>query len=156
MDMFESLFSPSGHLNEQLARHIFDMLSDSGPVVVIIDKNNHCWPSDSKSFSKLKLSETFLRDLCEKIDDGQEPIISQADNCSLIASELSTDKTNCGYIILALPKHNPEEMLANIDLLELVLNQFGLIAKLIEKNNLLYELQMKNFGVYGQKGGNLN
>ena len=154
MDMFESFFSPSGYLNEQVARQIFDILPDRGLVVAIIDENNHCWPSDSKSFSRLNLTETFLRDLCDKIDDGEEPVVTQTDNCSLMASVLSTDKTNCGYIVIALPQHNPEAVLANIDLLEIILSQFKLIARLIEKNNLLYELQVKNYGVHGQKCSN--
>jgi hypothetical protein len=35
--------------------------------------------------------------------------------------------------------------LINIDLLEILLSQLSLIAKLIEKNNLLYEVQMKHY-----------
>jgi len=32
----------------------------------------------------------------------------------------------------------------------MLLNQFGLIAKLIEKNNLLYEVQMKHYHACAQ------
>jgi hypothetical protein len=53
-------------------------------------------------------------------------------------------------VIVALPQYSPESTLINIDLIEIVLNQISLIAKLVEKNNLLYELQMKQFSVYGQ------
>ena len=150
MDMFGSFFSPSGYLNEQIARQMFDILPDSDLVVTIIDRNNHRWPSDSESFSKLNLSETLLADLCDRIDDGDESVITETDSCSLIASVLSTDKTNCGYVIIAIPQ-GPETTLANIGLFEVIFSQFNLIAKLIEKNNLLYELQIKNNSVYGQK-----
>jgi len=150
MDTYESLFSPSSVLNELIARQIFDILPDGGPVMVIIDRDGHFWPSDSEKFSKLNLSESFLKELKAKVDDGAEPVVTQADDCSIIAAQLATEQTNCGYVIVALPQYSPESTLINIDLIEIVLNQISLIAKLIEKNNLLYELQMKRFNVYGQ------
>lgn len=150
MNMYEALVSPSCILNEQIARQIFDILPENGPIMVIIGKNGNCWPSDSERFSKLNINEAFLRDLCAKIDDGIEPIVSQADDCGIIGTQLATERTNCGYVIIALPQYSPESTLINIDLIEILLNQVSLIAKLIEKNNLLYELQMKHHSLYGQ------
>ena len=150
MDMYDSLFSPSCVLNEQIAREIFDVIPDHGPVVVIMDTDRHCWPSDSEKFSALNVSELFLKELCAKIDDGGEPIVTQTDDCSIVAAQLTTPRTNCGYVIVALPQYSPESTLVNIDLIEILLNQINVIAKLIEKNNLLYELQMKQSGTYGQ------
>jgi hypothetical protein len=63
---------------------------------------------------------------------------------------LVTEQTNCGYVILALPQYSPESTLKNIDLIEILLNQVTLIAKLIEKNSLLYKLQAKHYSLYGQ------
>jgi len=51
---------------------------------------------------------------------------------------------------MALPQYNPESTLINIDLIEILLSQFSLIAKLIEKNNLLYETQMKHYRAFDQ------
>ncbi len=148
MDMYDSLFSPSGVLNEQIARQIFDILPEQGPIIVIMDRDGNCWPSDSEEFFKLNIGESLLRELCDKIDDGAEPIVTQANDFSIIATQLATERTNCGYVIIALPQYSPESTLANIDLIEILLNQIGLIARLIEKNNLLYELQMKQFSLY--------
>jgi hypothetical protein len=53
-------------------------------------------------------------------------------------------------VIIALPQYSPESTLINIDLIETLLNQTGLIAKLIEKNNILCELQMKQLSLYTQ------
>jgi hypothetical protein len=53
-------------------------------------------------------------------------------------------------VIIALLQYSPESTLINIDLIETILNQTGLIAKLIEKNNLLCELQMKQLSLYTQ------
>ena len=143
MDMYDSLFSQSGMLNEQLARHLFDIIGDFSPVIVIMDKEGNRWQSNSEQFHALNISESFLTELCAKIDDGAEPVVTQLGDCSLIAAQLSTDRTNCGYVILALPKQDPELTLANIDLVEIILAQTNLIAKLIEKNNHLYEIQTK-------------
>ena len=156
MDTYESLFSPSCVLNELIARQIFDILPDGGPVLVIIDKEGNFWPSDSEKFSKLNISESFLQEIRDKVDDGAEPVVTHADECSIIGAQLATDRTNCGYVIIALPQYSPESTLINIDLIELVLNQTSLIAKLIEKNNLLYELQMKQFSIYSQPDINTN
>ncbi len=149
MDMYDSLFSPAGILNEQIARQIFDILPEQGPVMLIMDKDGNCWPSDSEEFAKLKIDESFLRDVCGNIDDGAEPVVTQSDDCSIIAAQLTTERTDCGYVIILLPNYSPESTLINIDLIEIALNQINLIAKLIEKNNLLYELQMKHYGSYG-------
>ena len=148
--MYDSLFSPSCVLNEQIARQIFDILPEQGLIMVIIDRDGNCWPSNSENFSTLNISESFLKELCAKIDDGAEPVVTQADGFSIIATQLATEQTNCGYAIIALPQYSPESTLINIDLIEILLNQTGLIAKLIEKNNLLHELQMKQLSLYGQ------
>jgi len=155
MDMGDWLFSPScvlpvAELNEQIARQIFDILPERGPIMVIMDRDGNCWFSNFEKFSKLNISESFLKELCTKIDDGAEPVITQANDCSIIAAQLTTERTNCGYVIIALPQYSPESTLINIDLIETLLNQTGLIAKLIEKNNLLHELQMKQLSLYTQ------
>ena len=156
MDSYESLFSPSCVLNEQIARQIFEILPEQGPFMVIMDRHGNRWPSDSESFSKLGLDELFLADLCAKIDDGAEPLVTQVNDFSIIATQLATEQTNCGYVIIALPQYSPESTLINIDLIDILLNQISLIAKLIEKNTLLYELQTKQFSLYGEDGGVLN
>ncbi|MHC4570638.1 MAG: hypothetical protein ACYS0C_00990 [Planctomycetota bacterium] len=150
MDMYDSLFSPNCGLNEEIAQQIFDILPEEGPMMVIMDRDGNHWPSNTEKFSSLNISESFLRELCAKIDDGVEPVITQADDFSMIATQLATERTNCGYVIIALPQYSPESTLININLIETLLNQTGLIAKLIEKNNLLHELQTKQFSLHGQ------
>jgi len=150
MNMYDSLFSPGHLLNEQIARQIFDILPDGGPVMVIMDEEGNCWPSDSEKFSTLNISESLLREVCAKVDDGDEPVVTQLNDCSVVAAQLATERTKCGYVIIALPQYSPESILINIDLIEILLNQIGLIAKLIEKNNLLYELQTKQFSIYNR------
>ena len=150
MSIYDSLFSSSFGLNEQIARQIFDTLPEQGTIMLIMDKEGNIWPNNSEEFSKSGISESFLKELCNKVDDGVEPVLTQTDKCSIIAAQLATERTDCGYVIMALPNYSPESMLINIDLIEIVLNQISLIAKLIEKNTLLYELQIKNHCVAAQ------
>ncbi len=148
MDTFGSLFAPGSVLSEQIARQVFDILPEPGIILAIRDKNGNCWPSDSEIFDSLNISHSFLDELCAKIDDGQEPVITEHNNVSIIAAQLCTDQTNCGYVVIALPRCGPESALANIDLLEIIISQVNLIAKLIEQNDRLYERQMKHFATY--------
>ena len=152
MTMYNSIFSRNCVLSEQIARQVFNVLPDQGPMIVIMDRDGHVWPSDSERFSKLNPDEAVLKDLCDKIDDGAEPVVSQVGDYSIVASQLATDNCNCGYVIIALrkesqglPQSGPESTLANMDLVEIILNQVGLIARLIEKNNLLYEHQVNQY-----------
>lgn len=150
MNLHESLSSPSLVLNEQIARQVFDVLPDQGPILIIMDRDGHTWPSDTDEYEKLKISEQFLKEICGKIDDGSEPVVSQIDDCSIVAAQLATERSNCGYVIIILPHYSPESTLINIDLIEILLSQLNLIAKLIEKNNLLYEVQMKHYRLCNQ------
>ena len=156
MDMYESLCSPSFVLTEQITRQIFEVLPERGPIVVIIDSQGNSRPSDPEEFAKLNISESFLKEVCAKIDDGAEPVVTDSNDCSVIAAQLATERCNCGYVIMALPQYSPESILVNIDLFEMLLNQISLIAKLIEKNHLLYEVQMKHYRVCGQSEIALN
>jgi hypothetical protein len=156
MDMYESLYSASSALNEQIARQLFEILPEQGPVVVIVDREGHLWPSDSERFSQLNVSESLLKEVCAKIDDGAEPVVTQVGDCSVVAAELATDHTKCGYVVIVLQQYGPESTLANIDLVEMLLNQVNLVAKLIEKNSRLYELQMRQWSMYGQVEAPIN
>ena len=145
MDIYNSMFSQAFVINEQIARQIFETIPENGPVVVIIDPQGNCWPSDSEKFHELNIHEYFLKELCVKIDDGVEPIVTEENGCGLVAAQLATEQQNCGYVIIALPEYSPESLLINIDLIEMLLNQFSLIAKLIEKNNHFYSVQNRKY-----------
>lgn len=142
METYGLMNSSGCVLNEQIARRIFDILPEDGPVMIIVSKKGDCWPSNSDGFAKLGISDGFMKDLCAKVDDGDEPIITQVNDFSIIATALVTERTNCGYIVLALPHYSPESTLANLTLLEILLSEVGLIAHLIEQNNSLYQRQM--------------
>lgn len=150
MDICEPQLSRSSVLNEQIASEIFDILPEDGPIVIIVGRDGNHWVSDSANFSRLNMHDSFLKGLCTTIDDGAEPVVTQINDFGVVASQLATEQTNCGYVIIALPQYNSESTLINIGLIEMLLNQIGLIAMLVEKNELAYELQTKQLGMYSQ------
>ena len=153
MDIFGSSYSQNCILNEQIARQIFDLLPEDGLMMVIISKEGNCWPSNAEGFTKLNISDGYIKEMCAKIDDGQEPIITNINDFSLVVMGLATERSDCGYIMIVLPNYSPESTMVNIGLIEILLSQVGLIAHLIEQNNLLYERQMKQLVTCGQIGG---
>jgi hypothetical protein len=143
MNLYDNVFSQKYLMNEQIARQVFEALPDGSTVMVIMDRDSNIWPSDSEAFSKLNIDQQYLTDLQNKIDDGVEPVIARYNNCMIVSTALYTEKSKSGYIALICPEDEPEITMANVDFIEIILNQVNLIAKLIEKNTLLYELQMR-------------
>jgi hypothetical protein len=156
MDICKSLFSPGFMLTEEIARQVFEVLPESGPLIVIMDTDGNVQPSNPEEYAKLNISESFLEKICVSIDDGVEPVITNSNNCIIVAEQLASEKINCGYVFIILPEYDPESVLSNIDLIETLLNQIGLIAHFIEKNNLHYEAQMKHYSVFGKNEAVLN
>ena len=156
MDICEPLFSPGFILTEEIARQIFEVLPESGPLIVIMDTDGNIQASNPEEFTKLNISEFFLQEVCALINDGVEPVITNSNNCSIIAEQLAIEDSNCGYAFVILPEYDRETILLNIDLIETLLNQIGLIAYFIEKNNLHYETQMEHYRLYGQSEAVLN
>ena len=145
MNMHDSVFTHTTSLTEQIARQVFELLPDDGPIMVIMDRDGHTWSSDPDRFSGLDVGQAFLKALCEKIDDGAEPIVTHADDSSIVALQLAAEDNSGGYVVLVLPRYSPESTLVNIDLIEIMLNQVALIARLMEKNNLLSEQQINQY-----------
>jgi len=136
MDICQSQFPDVSALNEQIAREIFDILPEDGPIVMIIGRDGNRWLSSSEKMSELDISESFLKGVCAKIDDGAEPVITRINDFGVVAVQLATEQINYGYVIVALPQYSPESVLINIGLIEMLLNQIGLIARLVEQNDM--------------------
>jgi hypothetical protein len=156
MDINKSVYSPAFTLTEQIVHQIYEVLPERGPLVVIMDANGNSLPSNPEEFAKLNINESFLKEMCVAIDDGIEPVITSSNDFSIIAGQLATEESNYGYVFIVLTQSDPESTLLNIDLIEMLLNQIGLIAKLIEKNNLHYEVQLKHYRICGQGETALN
>jgi hypothetical protein len=149
MDTCDATSSSTYRLNEQIARQVFDMLPERGPILALLDRAGHCWPSHPEEFARLGLDETLLQDLRAKVDDGAEPLITQVGDASVTIAQLATDRTNCGYLVIALPRYSPESTLTNIDLVETLLSQITLIARLVERSSVLTRSHLNSYGGTG-------
>ena len=145
MDLCSTKASDTHILSELVAREVFDMLPERGPIVVFMDRDGNSWSSHPEEFAKLGIGEAFLKDLRAKADDGAEPLITQVGDTSVTVAQLATDQTNCGYVIVLLPRYSPESALTHIDLVETLLNQITLIARLVEKTSTLSKGHMNHY-----------
>ena len=143
MNIYDSLFSSSDMLNEQLAGELGEFMSAEGAFVTVLDSEGNYWISGGERLSQYLPKDKKLRQTLAKVDDGFDPVIDQTDNCSFVVTQLSTERINCGYLFLVLPGYTAETTLANIGIIELLLGQVEVIARLIEKNNQLHHLRLK-------------
>ena len=148
MDTCDATFSPTHLLNEQIARQIFDALPEQGPSVVILDRDGSSWPSHPEELARLGLDASLWKDLRAKVDDGAEPVLTQVGEASVTIAQLSTECTKCGYVVVVLPRYSPEATLGNLDLVEAMLSQIALIARLIEKGSMLTKSHMNHYAAY--------
>ncbi len=149
METCDAVFSASFKLNEGIAGQVFEVLPDNSPLVVIMDRDGHCWPSDSDAFGRLNLDETLLSDLRAQVDDGAEPATAQAGDVGLVMVQLATERTNCGYLLLAACRGGSEPAPASLDGIDVIVALITLVARLVEKEGLLTEAQAKWYSLYG-------
>ena len=138
MDVQQATLSQGNILGEHIAQQVFGMLPDDGPFLMIYDRDGNGWPSDTEKFSKLNMSDELLKDLCDRIDDGVEPVIIHWGDSSLAAAGLATEYGNSGYVIIVWPRTSCESTPINTDLAGILLEQIGLIARLAVKNQYVF------------------
>jgi hypothetical protein len=143
MDIYETLFSSAMILNEQIARELFAETPETGPILTILDTHGNHWSADEIVFEQVFQKSGQLEQICRRIDDSGQPVISMIDDWALIASELNVKTQNCGYIFLFLPDYSPEMTMQSLSLVELLFDQIETIAALISKNNKLHTEKLK-------------
>ncbi|MBN1786884.1 MAG: hypothetical protein JW806_00650 [Sedimentisphaerales bacterium] len=122
---------------EQIAELVFNRFSDSDIVLAILDRDGSFIANDPEVFGRVFPSGRMLGELCDKIDDGCEPLISQVDGHFVAASGISANLNSIGYAVILLPADNPEKSIEYHDFIEIILEQFSLIASLVLANHRL-------------------
>jgi len=145
MDVCKTTVSDPQTLSERIAREVFDVLPERGPILVIMDRDGEPWISHPEEFASLGVDATLLKDLRAKVDDGAEPVITQVGETSVTVAQLATDQSDYGYVAVVLPHCTPESALTHIDLVEALLSQVALIARLVEKTASLTCGQMNHY-----------
>ena len=148
MDTCDTRVSTPNILIEEIARQLFDILPERGPILTIMGRDGRCWSSDPQELARLNLDPGLLKDLRAKVDDGAEPVVTRVGDTSVTVAQLATDRANCGYLLLVLPKCGPEFTLAHLGLVEALLNQAALIARLIEQADTIARTQVHCYKGY--------
>ncbi len=156
MDAYDEMFSGGFALNEQIAQQLFDALPDDGLVVAVVDGSGHYWANDPDAFSRLNLVETLLNDLQAQVDDGLEPATTQVGDTMVVVGELRTESTHCGYVVLGIPGATGDTNESRFDLIDALLGQISLVARLTERYRQLSDMQMKCFSAYGTSHAPVN
>jgi hypothetical protein len=134
--------SPMGDvLSEQVARQVFESLPEQGVVVAIIGPDGTCRQSNSEEFARLGLDKTVIADLRARVDDGAEPVSARLGEASIAMVQLAGERSNLGYVIVAVPRCAAKSVAPDITLLEALLGQISLVARLVERNGSLAEAQ---------------
>ncbi len=143
--MFDALFSQTGFLSDQLAKNLSETLSQQHLFMVVMDNHGQLWTSDSEKFSCFGSCQSRLKEICANLDHEKLPVVSQIEDYSTVAVRLvdEDEQINCGYLFLFLPHYSPESTLANMDIVETMLKQVLLIAKLVHEKNQLHQLHLK-------------
>ncbi len=142
MDTCNATFSAGHTLTEQTARHIFDSLPEEGVMVVIMDRDGTRWTSDSEAFARLGLDDASLAEYRARVDDGVEPVVVQLGDASITMAQLSTDRTNCGYVMVVLSHNSAKPAASDINLLEAYMGQIALVARLTERSRQLMKTRI--------------
>lgn len=119
----------------KIAHAVFDSFDNTNVVIAILNKNGSYVANKLDVFEEVFAEPAILDELCRKIDDGQEPLISQIDGFVIAASSLFSGFEQIGYSIMLIPI----ETFKSFDFIEVILQQFSQIAGLIEQNQQLRE-----------------
>ncbi|MDD5134513.1 MAG: hypothetical protein PHP01_03770 [Phycisphaerae bacterium] len=122
---------------DQITEMMFDNLDSTDIVLAVLGRNGSCVSNRPEIFTKVFADQKLHENLCCKIDDGAEPVISKVDDCLVVASSLCAGIKNLGYVVMLLPGYSPEKSFEYLDFIEIIMNQFSLLAGVIEENRQL-------------------
>jgi len=121
----------------QIAHTVFDSFANTDIVVAILNHNGSYVSNKLDVFERIFAERILLDELCRRVDDGQEPLIAHIDGYLVAASGLSAGFNGVGYAVMLLPAGSFGNIPESLDFIEIILEQFSLIAGLIEQNQQL-------------------
>ncbi len=141
-EIYKSLFSGSDLLSEQFVRQMFELSGPEGTVMIFVDENQHYQANYPSHAPFLHEESDRLLAICNQIDDGDDPCVCVVEGGCVVGTQLTTEKTHCGYFLVFLPGYTSQTVQVNMDIIELLLAQAQLICQLIEKNNQLHHMRL--------------
>ena len=142
-NIYNELFDSSHLVTDQIRGHLFTLVGPDGPVLAVVDTERRLQTTHPGKIGFL-LGENarVLKEMCSRLDDGEDPLIIKVKGGCVAATQLATERVHCGYLLIFLEGYTPETVGANMHLVELILAQAQLVCDLVEKNNQLHRLRL--------------
>lgn len=140
--LYESLLSDTELIGRQFMGAVAELADTEGPAFVYVTADYTITSSNPVRTGFLSDGSELVRRLCGRIDDGDDPCVSDVQTGCLVGTQLQTEQGHCGYFFAFLPGYSNEILQANMELAEVILAQAQLIWRLIEKNNKLHHMQL--------------
>jgi hypothetical protein len=119
-------------VQERLIKVLGSCLPEDGMDLILIDKNQLCWTSDSVAYDGLFEGTPILGDMISRINDGDEPALTRVGDAFVVGVPLLTPCCDYEYAMLVLSCVDDASLLQNWPFVECVLNQIQCIAGLLE------------------------
>jgi hypothetical protein len=141
--IYKDMFGSSHLLAEQIRGHLFNLIGPEGLMLVIIDTDRRLQSSHPGRVGfLLGENERLVEEICNRLDDGEDPLVIKVKGGCVAACQLGTERVHCGYLLVYLEGYAPETVGANMSLVEMILAQAQLVCELVEKNNQLHHLKL--------------
>lgn len=142
-DLYRDLFDISGLLTEQVSQQLLNLAGPDGPVLVVVGPNRRIRTSHPGRIGfLLGENQKLVEQICSRLDDGEDPLVVKVEGGCLAACQLMTERTHCGYLLIFLEGYTPQTVGTNMQMIELIVAQAGLICELVEKNNQLHQSKL--------------
>ncbi|MBM4103835.1 MAG: hypothetical protein FJ263_07265 [Planctomycetes bacterium] len=137
--LYQSILSSSQTLLGQIGRAVLAEQADFGPFWVLLDDQRAVCAGDEQRLAEMIDDIASLHPFCSRVDDGFESVMCPAKDGVIAIGHLGTERTHCGYALLALPGYTADTAHANAAMIEMLLGQMNLLADVMEKNNLFHQ-----------------
>ncbi len=113
-----------------LIRSIHEGLPEDGPTLLFLTRDGQIRPGYPEGGSCLQLlNPDAWQDIINRLDDGDDPVITGSNDASLVVTELPRALGPWAYAVVALPQRSVEHVLQNFDLIQMILGQIALSCR---------------------------
>ena len=129
MNICETTTTPAVDFAAKLAYKLFAVVPEHSPLIVITDDSGNHHASNDAIFADVFSSDESLKQVCERIADGQDPISAEINGYNIFSTQLDIDVAGGVYALIAVPQLMA---VADVDMAELIFAQTELIAEMMQ------------------------
>ena len=141
--LYKDILGSSHLFIDQFRGYLFGLVGPDGPALIVVDPQRHFKTSHPGRVGRLLGDKAqWIEQICDRLDDGEDPLIVPVKGGCVAACQLATERAHCGYLLVYLDGYTPQTAQSNSPLFELIFAQAETVCELIEKNNQLHHLQL--------------